>query len=300
MVFQSIVSFPSPRGRGTALNLRNRFEKEEIILDPDTEDEAAPVRTRYYVDRSVSIVAQNNSPDIGFDRSINPYRGCEHGCVYCYARPTHEFLGYSAGLDFETKIMVKQNAPELLEKTLSSPKWRPEVLAMSGVTDPYQPIERRLRLTRRCLAVLERFRNPVMLITKNSLVARDLDILRDLATSKAVGVSISVTTLRADLSHSMEPRTASPQKRLETIAQLASAGVPTGVMIAPVIPGLNDEEIPAILKSAKESGASYAGYTPLRLPLGVKELFVDWLNRECPSKKGKDSRPYSANPRREI
>ncbi len=285
MAYQSNLNIPPPRGRGTALNPRNRFEKEEIILDPEAAASTQSVPTRYYVDRSVSVVSQNNSPDIGFDKSINPYRGCEHGCIYCYARPTHEYLGYSAGLDFETRIMVKRDAPQLLEKALSSSKWRPEVLAMSGVTDPYQPIERKLRLTRGCLTVLERFRNPVMIITKNSLIARDRDILRSLTSSQAVAVSISVTTLNPDLSRSMEPRTASPQKRLETIAQLASDGVPTGVMIAPVIPGLNDEEIPAILKAARESGASHTGFTALRLPLGVRELFIEWLNREHPNKK---------------
>ena len=190
MAYQSNLNIPPPRGRGTALNPRNRFEKEEIILDPEAAASTQSVPTRYYVDRSVSVVSQNNSPDIGFDKSINPYRGCEHGCIYCYARPTHEYLGYSAGLDFETRIMVKRDAPQLLEKALSSSKWRPEVLAMSGVTDPYQPIERKLRLTRGCLTVLERFRNPVMIITKNSLIARDRDILRSLTSSQAVAVSI--------------------------------------------------------------------------------------------------------------
>ena len=277
-------SSPSLRGRGAAGNPRNRFEGAEWSAEYDQAGPRKAVATQYLTDRSVSIIARNNSPDIPFDRSINPYRGCEHGCAYCYARPTHEYLGYSAGLDFETKIVVKREAPKLLERELSSKSWEPRVLAMSGVTDPYQPIEKRLALTRGCLEVLERFRNPVQIVTKNKLVTRDIDILRSLAESKAAAVAFSVTSLKEKLTRVMEPRTSAPTARLRAISELASAGIPVGVMIAPVIPGLNDEEIPAILEAAKEAGAAFANFTILRLPYGVKEIFLDWLERHYPAK----------------
>ncbi len=278
---------PGPRGRGAASNPRVRFEKLEMVPDPEFDELVRPQPTQYLADHSVSIIAQNNSPDINFDKSINPYRGCEHGCIYCYARPTHEYLGFSAGLDFETKIVVKRDASQLLERALSSPRWKPEVLAMSGVTDPYQPIERKLQLTRQCLIILERYRNPVQIVTKNSLVTRDIDILEKLAESEAASVTLSITSLREELTRIMEPRTAAPRRRLRAVSELVAAGIPVGVMIAPVIPGLNDEEIPAILAAAKEAGASYASYTALRLPYGVKDLFLEWLERHFPGKMEK-------------
>ena len=234
-----------------------------------------------------SIVAENDSPDVGFEVSLNPYRGCEHGCIYCYARPTHEYLGFSAGLDFETKIMVKHDAPELLRKALSSPGWQPRVLGLSGVTDAYQPVERTLGLTRRCLAVLAEYRQAVTIITKNRLVTRDLDLLRELARHDAAGVFVSITSLDEDLIGRLEPRTTRPRGRLNTIATLAAAGIPTGVMVSPVIPGLTEHEIPSILKAAAQAGARSAGYTLVRLPLGVAGLFHDWLGQHFPDRKDK-------------
>jgi DNA repair photolyase len=238
-------------------------------------------------DVSRSVIATNDSPDVGFDASINPYRGCEHGCVYCYARPTHEYLGMSAGLDFETKILVKEDAPELLRRELSSPKWRPRLLVMSGVTDCYQPAEKRLRLTRRCLEVLAEFRNPVGIITKNQLVTRDVDVLGRLAEHGAVRVHVSVTTLDRDLQRTLEPRTSIPDHRLRAIETLASAGIPVGVMVAPVIPALTDHEMPRILAAAREAGATTAGWVLLRLPFAVKRIFTEWLDRHAPLKKEK-------------
>ncbi|HTS17918.1 MAG TPA: PA0069 family radical SAM protein [Verrucomicrobiae bacterium] len=278
----------SIRGRGVAENPPNRFEHTAYERDAewDEPDDPAP-KTQFYRDASVSIIAYNTSPDIGFDASINPYRGCEHGCSYCYARPYHEYLGFSAGLDFETKIVVKENAPELLRRELMSPKWKPQVLAMSGVTDCYQPIERRLQVTRKCLQVLAEFRNPVAIVTKNLLVTRDIDILADLARDHAAGVFLSITTLDANLARIMEPRTAQPAARLRAIKNLSKAGVPVGVLIAPVIPGINDHELPAIAKAAAEAGALFAGMTPLRLPFGVKDLFQQWLEHHMPDRKEK-------------
>ena len=243
-------------------------------------------------DRSRSIIAENDSPDVGFEVSMNPYRGCEHGCIYCYARPTHEFLGYSAGLDFETKILVKYDAPELLRKELSSPRWRPRVLGLSGVTDPYQPLERKLELTRRCLAVLAEFRQAVTIITKNRLVTRDIDLLKELARHGAAGVFLSITTLDAELIGRLEPRTTRPSGRLEAIAALAEAGIPVGVMVAPVIPGLTEHEMPAILKAAAQAGARSAGYVLVRLPMAVAGLFQDWLETALPRPEGQDPRPH--------
>jgi DNA repair photolyase len=241
-------------------------------------------KTLFLDDHTESIIVRNESPDVGFGASLNPYRGCEHGCVYCYARPTHEYLGFSAGLDFETKIMVKRRAPELLRAELSRPKWQPQMLAMSGVTDCYQPAERHFRITRGCLEVLAEFRNPVSIITKNFLVTRDLDLLRELARFDAVHVFLSITTLNADLAAKMEPRASRPAHRLRAVEMLARAGVPVGVMVAPIIPGLNDREIPAVLEAAKAAGAGEAGYTVLRLPHGVKDVFQDWLRLHFPEK----------------
>jgi DNA repair photolyase len=273
------------RGRGATANPANRFELIHYERDPEAgPDDPAPA-TQFFKDSSRSIIARNDSPDVGFDASINPYRGCEHGCVYCYARPTHEYLGLSAGLDFETKIMVKEDAPELLRRELASPRWQPQTLALSGVTDPYQPIERRLQLTRRCLEVLAEFRNPVVIVTKNHLVTRDTDLLLELAKHRAVGVFISVTTLDADLARTLEPRATSPSGRLTAIEQLSRAGVPVGVMVAPVIPGLNDHEIPAVVKAVAAAGARFAGYTMLRLPYAVAVLFEEWLERHRPGSK---------------
>ncbi|MCA3748666.1 MAG: PA0069 family radical SAM protein [Rubrobacter sp.] len=275
-------------GRGAADNPKNRFERISVEPDPPEEPGELPrPETLYLRDRSRSIIARNASPDIGFDASVNPYRGCSHGCVYCYARPTHEYLGLSAGLDFETKVLVKEEAPELLRKELSSPRWRPQVLSMSGVTDPYQPVEKRLRLTRRCLEVLAGFRNPVAVVTKNHLVTRDLDLLAELARHNAAAVAISLTTLDDDLRRVMEPRTSRPTRRLAAIGKLAEAGVPVGVMTAPVIPGINDHELPCLLSAAAEAGATFAACVPVRLPGAVAEVFEGWLSRHFPDRKEK-------------
>jgi DNA repair photolyase len=273
-------------GRGAAGNPKNRFERIEVEPDETEGDEPRP-ETVYLRDHSRSIIARNDSPDIGFDASINPYRGCSHGCVYCYARPTHEYLGLSAGLDFESRILVKQDAPELLRKELLFSRWNPQVLSMSGVTDPYQPVERRLRITRRCLGVLAEFRNPVIIVTKNYLVTRDLDLLSELASHDAAAVAFSLTTLDDDLRRIMEPRTSRPARRLAAVEKLAAGGIPVGVMTAPVIPGLNDHELPNLLSAAAEAGATFAAYVPVRLPYAVAPLFEDWLARHFPERKDK-------------
>jgi DNA repair photolyase len=275
-------------GRGAAGNPKNRFERIEVDPDPAEHDaEESRPETVYLRDHSRSIIARNASPDIGFDASINPYRGCTHGCLYCYARPTHEYLGLSAGLDFETKVLVKEDAPELLRKELSSRRWKPEVLSMSGVTDPYQPVEKKLRITRRCLEVLAEFRNPVVVVTKNYLVTRDIDLLSNLARHAAAAVAISLTTLDDDLRRVMEPRTSRPTRRLGAIEKLAGAGIPVGVMMAPVIPGLTDHELPALISAAAGAGATFAAYTPVRLPGAVRPIFEDWLARHFPERKDK-------------
>jgi DNA repair photolyase len=279
--------------RGAAENPVNRFEK--IQIEPDEtwnpDDEYAGrlqgPRTQFFKDHSNTVIARNDSPDVGFTASLNPYRGCEHGCIYCYARPTHEYLGFSAGLDFESKIMVKEDAPELLRAELMSPKWQPQVIFISGVTDCYQPVERKLKLTRRCLEVLAEFRNPVFIVTKNNLVTRDIDFLAELAKHHAVGVFLSITTLDTELRKVMEPRTSPPAARLAAIRELAQAGVPVGVNVAPVIPGLTDYEMPAILQAAADAGATAAGYTVVRLPYGVAPLFEKWLETHFPDRKEK-------------
>jgi DNA repair photolyase len=279
---------PAPHGRGAADNPANRFELICYQRDPDDPiDDCPNPQTKFFRDSSRTILAHNDSPDVGFDTSVNPYRGCEHGCVYCYARPYHEYLGFSSGLDFETKIFVKEDAHLLLRKELSSPRWQPRVIALSGVTDPYQPAERRFQLTRRCLEVLAEFRNPVGIVTKNRLVARDRDVLGDLARDHAAAVWLSVTTLNGELANRMEPRASQPAGRLAAIRELAEAGVPVGVLAAPMIPGLNDHELPAILKAAADAGARYAGYIVLRLPYAVKGLFGDWLGRHYPDRREK-------------
>jgi DNA repair photolyase len=280
--------------RGAPENPANRFEK--IHLEPDADwnpdDEAdggrpQGPRTQFLRDHSASIISRNDSPDLGFGAGVNPYRGCEHGCIYCYARPTHEYLGFSAGLDFESKIMVKLDAPELLRRELSSPKWQSQVIFMSGVTDCYQPVERKLKLTRSCLEVLAEFRNPVAVVTKNFLVTRDLDLLAELARHHCVSVGISITTLDTDLRKIMEPRTSPPEARLNAIQKLAEAGIPVGVAVAPVIPGLTDHEMPAILKAAAAAGASFAWFTVVRLPHAVAPLFEKWLETHFPGRKEK-------------
>jgi DNA repair photolyase len=266
----------------------NRFKKSYIDyeLDEETGEKPSP-KTQLIPDNTQSVITYNTSEDIGFGASINPYRGCEHGCIYCYARPYHEYLGYSSGLDFESKIVVKYDAPKILKKELSAKKWKPQVIAMSGVTDVYQPIERELELTRACLEVLAAYRNPVGMITKNHLITRDIDLLRQLHTYQCINVTISITTLDKKLAAVMEPRTSRPGKRLEAIRKLADAGIPVGVNVAPIIPGLTDHECVAILEKAREAGASFAGYTMLRLPYKVKDLFVEWLGQHYPDRKKK-------------
>ncbi len=282
----------SPRAvhRGTPLNPAGRFERWRAEPDPDADLDPAEERARrteFLTDTSVSIISRNESPDIPFRVSLNPYRGCEHGCVYCYARPTHEYLGYSAGLDFETRILVKERAPELLRAELSASSWEPQWLALSGVTDAYQPVERRLGLTRRCLEVLVDFRNPVGVVTKNALVARDADLLGELARYQAARVALTVTTLDPGLRRVLEPRTSPVEARFAALRELAAAGVPTGVMIAPVIPAINDHEIPAVLEAAREAGATSASMVLLRLPYGLGDLFEDWLRRHFPDRADK-------------
>lgn len=277
---------PIRQGRGARLNPANRFEPLHLEEDPAAleEGELRQIQTQYFLDHTKSVLASNDSPDTGFTYSINPYRGCEHGCIYCYARPSHEYLGFSAGLDFESRILVKEHAPELLSEAFQKASWEPQVVALSGNTDPYQPLERRLEITRRCLDVFLKHRNPVAIITKNYLVTRDLDILAEMARLNLVRVTLSITTLRPDLVGVMEPRTSRPERRLRAIAELTSRGVPVAVNVAPVIPGLTDEEMPAILKAAAEHGATNASYIIVRLPGPVKELFLDWIVREYPDR----------------
>ncbi|MBA3387074.1 MAG: PA0069 family radical SAM protein [Chthoniobacterales bacterium] len=279
------------RGRGASGNPANRFEALHIDLDPvepsDAEAERPKLPTRFYRDLTKTIISRNTSPDVSFETSVNPYRGCEHGCVYCFARPTHEYLGFSAGLDFESKIMVKEDAPELLEAELSSPNWKPQTLVLSGVTDPYQPIERKMQITRRCLQVLAKFRNPVGILTKNRLVTRDIEVLKELAEHNAVAVNISVTSLDPKLQRILEPRTSPPQARFDAIAQFREAGIPIGVMVAPIIPGITDHEMPAILEACGRAGAQFAGYVVLRLPWAVKPLVERWLQEHFPDRKEK-------------
>ena len=277
-------------GRGVASNPTNRFERVRVPFDPLDdyfEPQDLKTDTQYFKDSTRSFITYNDSPDIGFKASVNPYRGCEHGCIYCFARPTHEYLGFSAGLDFETRIMVKLDAPELLRKELSAKKGQPQVVGFSGVTDIYQPVERHLELTRRCLEVFLEFRNPVGIVTKNYLITRDLDLLKELAQFDCISVTVSLATLDEELRRVMEPRTSSPTRRLKAVEMLANAGIPVGVLNAPIIPGLTDQEIPALVRAAADAGASWAGYNIVHLPYGLKELFVDWLGRHFPERVGK-------------
>lgn len=280
----------SVRGRGALENPSGRFEKLDMVAEPDPDappEDATQIRTQVFRDTSRSIISTNDSPDVGMEATVNPYRGCEHGCIYCYARPGHEYLGLSAGLDFETKIFAKPDAPRLLEKKLQSPHWEPKVITFSGVTDCYQPIERTLKITRGCMEVVRDFRNPVAIITKNHLVTRDIDLFADLAAFNAVKINISVTTLDNGLSRTMEPRASAPGMRLRAIEALAKAGVPVGIMIGPVLPGLTEHEIPGILESVANAGAKSAHYTMLRLPYGVKNLFQTWLQEHYPDRASK-------------
>jgi DNA repair photolyase len=284
---------PTIKGRGVAENPGNRFEKLELTPDYDEldfdlqNDEFKRPKTIFYKDTSKSFITYNDSPDIGYSASVNPYRGCEHGCAYCYARQTHEYLGFSAGLDFETKIMVKVDAPTLLRRDLSAKKWKPQMVGFSGVTDIYQPIERKLELTRKCLEVFLDFRNPVGLVTKNHLVTRDIDILKELAKYNCVSVALSITTLDEELRRVMEPRTSTAIRKLEAVSKLAKAGIHVGVLTAPIIPGLNDFEIPALVKASVDAGAKFVGYSIVHLPYGVKDIFAAWIRQHYPERAEK-------------
>lgn len=276
--------------RGAQSNPAGRFERLEVTFDPadlPPDEERPDPRTEFYQDSSKSIISTNDSPDVPMDATVNPYRGCEHGCIYCYARPYHEYLGLSAGVDFERRIFVKAQAPALLRAELTAKGWKPQRIGFSGVTDPYQPVERRLQLTRGCLEVLAEFRNPVVIITKNRLVTRDIDLLRSLAEHQAAQVFLSITTLDDGLAQVMEPRASRPALRLQAVRALADAGVPVGVMVAPIIPGLTDHEVPAILDAAAAAGAFTAGHNVVRLPHGVKDLFAEWLAAHAPHRKEK-------------
>ncbi|MDP2619687.1 MAG: PA0069 family radical SAM protein [Hyphomicrobiales bacterium] len=284
------VSVKRRRGRGAASNATGRFERFERSETDDGWgglDDLPPFATTVTEERAKRIITRNTSPDISFDRSINPYQGCEHGCVYCFARPTHAYYGLSPGLDFETRLFAKPNAAALLEKELSDPDYTPKTIAIGTNTDPYQPIERQRRIMRGILEVLDRFSHPVGIVTKSALIARDLDILSRMAERGLVKAAVSVTSLDHRLSRAMEPRAAAPQRRIETIRLLAEAGIPTSVMVAPVIPALNDAEIEQILMSAASAGAKEAGYILLRLPLEVRDLFQEWLLANFPDRAGK-------------
>ena len=275
------------RGRGAVSNASGRYEPLARLNFDDgwqSLEDLPPFKTTVTVDASRKIITRNDSPDIGFDRSINPYRGCEHGCVYCFARPTHAYLGLSPGLDFESKLFVKPEAPELLERELSAPGYQPRTIAIGTNTDPYQPIDRRYQIMRRILEVLERAGHPVGIVTKSALVTRDIDILSRMAKRNLAKVAISVTTLDAKLARTMEPRAATPMRRLEALRQLSAAGIPTAVLVAPIIPAINDPEIERILDAAAAAGVTGAGYVILRLPLEVRDLFREWLMANFPDR----------------
>jgi DNA repair photolyase len=285
------VQLPAPHGRGSAIDPPNRFvnvhsvpDYADFENDPEFLEELRRVPTQFLDDNSKSIVSENDSPDVYFRYSVNAYRGCEHGCSYCYARPYHEYLGLNAGVDFESKIFVKHKAAQLLQDWLARETWTPEHISFSGVTDCYQPCERKFELTRQCLEVCLASRQPISIITKNALVVRDLDLLSQLAAVGCAQVNISLTTLDSKLARRLEPRTSSPDARLRAIRDLSAAGIPVRVMTAPVIPGLNDSELPALLQAASQAGARHASFTVLRLPLSVKPVFLEWLQREEPLK----------------
>jgi len=285
------MNSPPPRivGRGAVENLPNRFEQVRLEVDLDAmevgqDENAGPrkIRTEFYDDDSRSLIRENQSPDIPFRFSINPYRGCEHGCAYCYARTGHETLGWSAGIDFETKVLVKRNAPTLLRRELCRPSWKGEVIAVSGYTDCYQPAERAFRVTRGCIEVFSEAQQAFGIVTKNSVVTRDIDLLAPLAKNHLVQVNLSVTSLDPELARKMEPRTAAPATRLRTIRELADAGIPVRVMVSPVVPGLTDHELPNILQAARDAGATSSSYQMLRLPLSVEPVFFGWLQEHYP------------------
>ena len=275
------------RGRGAVSNLSGRYERfvREATFDGAATLEDMPAfRTEVTLEKAKAIITRNDSPDISFDRSINPYRGCEHGCSYCFARPTHTYLGLSAGLDFEAKLFVKTDAAALLERELSAPRYQARTIALGANTDPYQPIEREYRVTRSILEVLAKTNHPVGIVTKSALVTRDIDILGPMAEKGLAKVAISITTLDRKLARSLEPRAATPDKRLEAIRQLSEAGIPVSVLVAPVIPAINDHEIERILTAARQAGAAEAGYVLLRLPLEVRDIFAEWLVTHAPDK----------------
>lgn len=285
---------PDAKGRGAPVSPTNRFERivtewdlEHVESDEEYLDGLAHPETVYLDDDTQSVVSTNNSPDINFTYSLNPYRGCLHGCSYCYARPYHEYLGFNAGLDFETKIVAKRKAPALFRDFLADPKWVPETIVLSGITDPYQPCERQFAITRGCLEVALEARQPLGIITKNALITRDLDLLSEMARLRLVHVGISITTLDAELARQMEPRTSAPHARLRAIRELSSAGVPVRAMTAPMVPGLNDSELPKLLEAVAEAGAKSAGYTMLRLPYAVAPIFMAWLEKHRPLAKAK-------------
>lgn len=275
------------KGRGAGFNPLNRFEEIAFEIAEEEISNLEKPRTHFYKDNPKSILTYNDSPDTGFEVGINPYRGCEHGCIYCYARPTHEFLGLSAGLDFETQIFVKENAPNLLRKELGKKNWKPQTVAISGNTDCYQPAEKHFKLTRKCLEVLLEFRNPVGIITKNHLITRDTDLLKEFSTFNGSLAVISVTTLDPELAGLMEPRTSRPYLRLKAIEELTESGIPVMVLVAPVIPGLTDHEIPEIIRSTADAGAIRAAYVMLRLPYAVSDLFIEWIEEHYPNRKNK-------------
>ena len=279
------------RGRGAAINTQNKFFKQEIEYTVEDwqqweEPEVNP-RTQFIEEHSKTLVSVSDSPDLGHVHSINPYRGCEHGCIYCYARNSHEYWGYSAGLDFETKIIVKKNAPQLLEKLFNSKNWEPSTIFFSGNTDCYQPGEKKYRITRQLLEICLRYRNPVSVLTKNALVLRDLDLFEKLAKLNLVHAAVSITSLNEDLRTALEPRTVTGKRRLQVVKALHEVGVPMGVMTAPIIPGLNDQEIPAIVQAAAEHGALWSNYTIVRLNGAIATLFEEWINHHFPDRAAK-------------
>jgi DNA repair photolyase len=287
-VLDATVDGEGRRGRGAVTNPSGRYEPHAKVAFDDgwqSLEELPPFRTYVTEERSRKIISRNESPDIGFDRSINPYRGCEHGCIYCYARPTHAYQGLSPGLDFESRLFVKPDAPELLVRELSDPSYRPRTIAMGTNTDPYQPIEKKWQVTRRILEVLRDAGHPVGIVTKSALVIRDIDILAEMAKKNLAKVAVSITTLDHKLARAMEPRAATPQRRLSTLRALSNAGIPTAVMVAPIIPAINDAEIERILDAAVAAGAQGAGYVTLKMPFEIKDLFREWLREHFPDKE---------------
>jgi DNA repair photolyase len=287
-VLDAAVDGERRRGRGAVTNPSGRYEPHAKVAFDDgwqSLEELPPFKTYVTEERARKIISRNESPDIGFDRSINPYRGCEHGCIYCYARPTHAYQGLSPGLDFESRLFVKPDAPELLARELSDPSYRPRTIAMGTNTDPYQPIEKKWQVTRRILEVLRDAGHPVGIVTKSALVTRDIDILSEMAKRNLAKVAVSITTLDHKLARAMEPRAATPQRRLATLRALSNAGIPTAVMVAPIIPAINDAEIERILDAAAAAGAQGAGYVTLKMPFEIKDLFREWLREHFPDKE---------------